>query len=79
MKTESEIRDLLARIYRELGKDPVELVRVAPLYGGWYNSLKYEVVRADDARTHIWRKDIEDTNQEAIAAALKAFAPPKKR
>ena len=77
MKTEREIRELLEKLYQGMGKDPNEIVRIAPLYGGWYNSLKYEVVRADNARTHIWRKDIDDANEDAIADALRSFAAPR--
>jgi hypothetical protein len=77
MLTESEIFETVSRLYRDIGGDPRELVRVAPVYGGWYNALKFEVVRADNARTWIWRKDIDPMNYEAITHALKEFSEPR--
>jgi hypothetical protein len=75
MKTESEMLELLRRLYGEAGGEPSELVKVTPLYGGWYNALKFEVIRSDNARTCIWRKDIDASDLEAISAALKSFSP----
>jgi hypothetical protein len=77
MLTEAEIFELVSRLYRDIGGDPRELVRVAPLYGGWYNALKFEVVRADNAKTWIWRKDIDGPDFDAIMQALKGFSEPR--
>jgi hypothetical protein len=74
MKTETEVYSLIQRLYADSGGDSAQIVRVRPLYGGWYNALKYEVVRADGTVTAIRRKDVEDSNYDAMAAALKTFA-----
>jgi hypothetical protein len=76
MKTEPEVYSLIQRLYADLGREPGEIVRVRPLYGGWYNALKYEVVRKDGTVTAIRRKDVDDSNCDAMADALKAFAAP---
>ena len=76
MKTEPEVYSLIQRLYSDLGREPAEIVRVRPLYGGWYNALKYEVVRKDGTVTAIRRKDVDDFNCAAIADALKTFAAP---
>jgi hypothetical protein len=76
MKTEPEVYSLIQRLYADLGREPAEIVRVRPLYGGWYNALKYEVVRRDGTVTAIRRKDVDDSNCDAMADALKTFAAP---
>jgi hypothetical protein len=77
MKTESEMLELLRRLYSEAGGEPSELVKVTPLYGGWYNALKFEVIRSDNARACVWRKDIDASDFEAITDSLKAFSGPR--
>ncbi|HEV7392028.1 MAG TPA: hypothetical protein VGO08_10315 [Burkholderiales bacterium] len=77
LTTEAEILALLSRLYHDIGGDPRDLVRVAPLYGGWYNALKFEVVRADNAKTWIWRKDMDAADYEAITTALRGFSVPR--
>jgi hypothetical protein len=72
IKTEAHVRDLLARLYREIGGNPNELI-ITPLFGTWSTALKYRIVRTDNATTSVWRKDIEDNNQTAIIAALQSF------
>jgi hypothetical protein len=79
MKTEPEVYSLIQRLYADLGCEPAEILRVRPLYGGWYNALKYEVVRKDGTVTAIRRKDVEDSNCDAMADALKTFAAPRAR
>jgi hypothetical protein len=76
MKTQTEVYSLIQRLYADSGGDSAQIVRVRPLYGGWYNALKYEVVRADGTVTAIRRKDVEDSNYDAMSAALKTFALP---
>src|SRR5689334_11008050 len=76
MKSEGDTLALLRQLYREAGGDPHAIVRVAPLYGNWYNALKFEVVRADHAKTWIWRYDLESGNTAAIVSALNEFSTP---
>ena len=76
MKSERDTLALLRQLYRDAGGDPHAIVRVVPLYGNWYNALKFEVVRADDAKTWIWRKDLESGNTAAISSALNDFSAP---
>jgi hypothetical protein len=74
MTSEAELRDLIDRLYAGIGGDPTKLLRVSPRYGAWYTALKFEIIRADNARTSVWRKDVDDGNHGAIIAALKAFS-----
>jgi hypothetical protein len=79
MKSEAELLEMVRSVYAEMGGDPEELVRLAPLYGGWYNALKFELVRADNAKAVVLRKDLESVDQKGIKASLKAFSAPKHR
>jgi hypothetical protein len=74
LKSEEQILQLLAPLYRDLGRDPRELVRVAPSYGGWLNALRFCVVRADNATTWLTRKDIDSENRRRLMRALESFS-----
>ena len=74
MRTEAEIRELVQRLYVQTGGNRRDVLRVTPRFGGWYTALKYEVIRADNSRTSVWRKDIEEANHAAIIDALKTFS-----
>lgn len=76
----TELAPVIRLLYqKELGGDPEELVRLALQSNG----TAYELVRNDDTRTFIARKDIEDyldnpSPQPAkrnILAALQQFKP----
>lgn len=75
MKSEREILDLIRAIYRDVGGAPADLAHIRPLYGGWLNALKYEVVRMDKASTLLWRADLENMNRRPLTKALRALAP----
>lgn len=75
MKSEREILDLIWAIYRDVGGAPADLAHVRPLYGGWLNALRYEVVRMDNATTLLWRVDIENVNRRPLTNALRALVP----
>jgi hypothetical protein len=74
MKTEAQILELLSPIYRDLGRDPSELVMIKPSYGGWLNALRFSVLRADNAMTWVSRVDIDAENRHELMKALRAFA-----
>ena len=79
MKTEREIVDLIRAIYKDVGGAPADLAHIRPLYGGWLNALRYEVVRMDKASTLLWRVDIEKMNRRPLTKALRALVPDSRR
>ena len=74
MMTHAQMLEFVRRLYADVGGDPATLVRVVPLYGGWYNALKFEVIRADNAKATIWRKDMDAKDHEAVRNCLRAFS-----
>ena len=78
MKTEADVLDVVRRVYAAIGEG-AELVRVKPHYGGWLNTLQYDVVRADGAVATIRRKHVDEGNCDALAAELSTFAAPGAR
>ena len=74
MRTRAEVEELFRRLYRDLGNDPAHLIQVKPMDGGWENALSYEVTRSDRKRTRVYRRDLDDGNEEAIKTALRSFA-----
>jgi hypothetical protein len=76
MKTEAELLDLLRDTYASQGRDPADIAGVRPLHGGWYNALKFEVIRADGQIAFVWRKDLDRGDHVALAESLSGFAAP---
>ena len=74
MRTQATVEALCRRLYHELGKDPAELVQIKPIDGGWENALSYEVTRNDKKQTRIFRRDLDDKNNEGIKACLRSFS-----
>jgi hypothetical protein len=77
MKTEQQVRKLIADLYQQLGQDPGKLKSIRPVGGDWNTAASYEVVRNDNAVAQVLRKDIDSANEPGIAEALGRFAPPK--
>lgn len=75
MRSEHEVLELLRAIYREVGGVPADLTSVRPLYGNWFNALRYELVRADTATMLLWRVDIDNLNRRPLTKALSTFVP----
>lgn len=73
MRTQAQVEDLLRRLYQDIGKDPAELIQIRPVDGGWHNALSYEVTRGDLKKTRIYRRDLDDDNDENIKAYLSTF------
>lgn len=69
-----QIEKLFHRLYRDLEKDPADLVAIKPMDGTWGNALSYEVTRKDKKKTRVYRQDIDDRNEMSIKASLNAFA-----
>ena len=74
MRKQSEIESLVRRLYQQLGKDPAELLQIKPVDGDWGNALSYEVTRSDKKRARIWRRDLDDSNDQNVKASLSAFS-----
>lgn len=73
MRTQAQVEELIRRLYQEAGKDPVDLIQIKPIDGGWDNALSYEVTRKDEKRVKIYRKDLDDGNEQNIKDALRTF------
>jgi hypothetical protein len=76
MKTEAELLGVLRDTYASHGRDPADIASVRPLHGGWYNALKFEVIRADGQIAFVWRKDLDRGDYVALAESLSGFATP---
>jgi hypothetical protein len=74
LKSESEILGLLRPLYADIGGNPDALVAVTPSYGGWLNSLRFRVHRADGASIWVTRTDINSQNRRGLLQALRSFA-----
>lgn len=74
MRTQTQVEELFRRLYRDLGKDRTDLIQIKPMDGGWENALSYEVTRKDMKRTRVWRRDLDDENENGIKTALSGFA-----
>ena len=73
MRTQSEVEQLIHRLYKQLGSDAADLIQISPIDGSWKNALSYDVKRKDGKKTKIYRRHIDDRNEHAIATALKDF------
>lgn len=74
MRTQAQVEQLIRRLYQDLGKNPVDLIQIRPVDGGWDNALSYEVTRKDGKKTRVWRRDLDDNNNEGIKASLRQFS-----
>jgi hypothetical protein len=74
MRTQTQVEELIFRLYQELGNNPADLIQIKPIDGGWDNALSYEVTRKDEKRTKIYRRDLDDSNEPNIKDALRAFS-----
>jgi hypothetical protein len=73
MRTKRGVESLFQRLYQENGGDPSELVQIISKDGGWHNALSYEVTRSDMKRARVYRRDLEDKNEQQIARSLRSF------
>jgi len=74
VRTRAQIEELIHRIYRDLGNDPADLVLIKPMDGSWEDALSYVVTRRDEKKTQVYRRDLDDRNENGIKASLNAFA-----
>ena len=73
MRTQSKVEQLVRRLYKQFGADSTDLIQVSPIDGTWDNALSYDVRREDGTTTKIYRRDLDDHNEQAITNALKDF------
>ena len=72
MDDEQKIRRLIKHEYASLN-DAQPLANIIPKDGTWETALSYLVVREDGKRVRVWRRDIDDNNNQAIRDALRQF------
>ncbi len=73
MRTEHNVRKLIAQLYHDLGENPVRLKSIKPVGGDWASAISYEVIRDDGAVVHLQGKDIEQANEPQLAEILGRF------
>jgi len=73
MRTQAQLEQFLRSMYQNLGNEPTDLIQVRPVDGEWGNALSYEVTRKDKKKTRVWRRDLDDNNNENIKASLSRF------
>ncbi len=73
MDDEQRIRRLIEHAYASLGNDAQPLRNIIPKDGTWETALSYLVLREDGKRVRVWRRDIDDNNNQAIRDALRQF------
>ena len=73
MRTEHNVRKLIAQLYHDLGEDPGRLKSIKPVGGDWASAISYEVIRDDGAVVHLQGKDIDQANEPQLAEMLGRF------
>ena len=73
MRTRAEVEELIQRLFQEIGYDAAELVQIKPKDGTWENALSYEITRKDGKRAKIYRRDLDDANEQGMKDALRGF------
>ena len=73
MRTQSEVEGLIHRLYEETGRAAENLVQIKPIDGGWENALSYKITTKDGKQTTIYRRDLDDRNEQALKNALRGF------
>jgi hypothetical protein len=73
VRSQAEVEELIRRLYHEAGHNVAELIHVNPIDGGWENALSYEITRKDGKRTKIYRRDLDDDNEQGMKNALRGF------
>lgn len=73
MRTQSEVENLVRRLYKEIGSELSDLVQISPLDGEWENALSYSVARKDGKQTTIYRRHLDDRDELALKNALRGF------
>jgi len=76
MRSKEDIEKLVQQLYSQLGNDPSDLIQIKPKDGDWHNALSYLVTRKDNTVTSIYRRDIDDQNNENIKTSLQNFMTP---
>jgi len=67
------MEELIQGLFQEIGYDPAELIQVKPKDGSWENAISYEITRKDGKRTRIYRRDLDDGNEQGMKNALRGF------
>jgi hypothetical protein len=73
MRTEHNVRKLIAQLFHDLGEDPARLKSIKPVGGDWASAMSYEVIRDDGAVVHLQGKDIDEANEPQLAEMLGRF------
>lgn len=73
MRTQTQVEQLFRSLYQDLGRNPSDLIQIRVVDGWWDNAVSYEVTRKDEKKTRVWRRDLDDNNNENIKASLTEF------
>jgi len=73
VRTQAELEGLIRRLFQEVGYNPADLIQVKPIDGGWEDALSYVITRKDGKQTSIYRRDLDDGNEQETKNALRGF------
>jgi len=71
--TRARIEELIRRLYQEVGGRPADLIQIRPIDGGWENALSYDISHRDGRKIRIFRKALDDDNEQEVRNALGAL------
>lgn len=74
MRTQRDVESVVHRLYKRIGANPMDLRLIKPIDGGWDDALSYEITRSDMKRTRVYRRDIDDLNDQIIESSLRNFS-----
>ena len=73
MDAQSEITSLIKRLYHEIGGNPDDIAQIMPKDGGWSTALSYEVSKGDGKNIRVFRREIDDKENEKIKGVLRGL------
>ena len=74
MRTQAEVVELIRHRFQEIGCDPADLLLIRPKDGvTWDIALTFVVTRKDGKQTKIYRRELDDGNEQGINNALRGF------
>lgn len=71
MDAQTEITNLIQELYHEIGGILDDIAHIMPNDGGWGTALSYEVSKKDGKNIRIFRREIDDKENEKIKGVLR--------
>lgn len=74
MRTQADVESLIRRLLSEMGDDPADMIQIRPFDGGWEDALSYGITSRDGRQARIYRRDLDDGNEQEMKKALRTFS-----